>query len=226
MAGILLCITKYLTKIQPAATLWFVSVPEPVHRPTPPVAIDDHARENLRFIRETMERAGSFTAVPGWGGVALGITALGAAFVASQQSTRAEWLTVWLIEAAVAVAIAGWSTLVKARRAQDSLLSGPARKFALSFVPPVFVGGILTYVLFHAGLVTAVPATWLLLYGTGVVTGGAFSIRAVPFMGLCFMVLGTAAFFCPAAWSNVLLGVGFGGFHIIFGAIIARNYGG
>jgi len=203
-----------------------MSLPEPVHRPNPPVAIDDHARENLRFIRETMERAGSFTAVPGWGGMALGITALGAAFVAAQQSTRAEWLVVWLIEAAIAIAIAGWSTLVKARRAHDSLLSGPARKFALSFAPPVFAGGILTYVLFHAGLSSAVPATWLLLYGTGVMTGGAFSIRVVPFMGLCFIVLGTVAFFCPASWSDVLLGIGFGGFHIVFGAIIARNYGG
>lgn len=199
--------------------------PEAVRR-SAPLSIDDHARENLQFIRQTMERAGSFTAVPGWGGVALGITALGAAFVASQQSTRDEWFVVWLIEAAVAIAIAGWSALAKARRAHDSLLSGPARKFALSFVPPVFVGGILTYVLFHAGVVAAVPATWLLLYGTGVVTGGAFSIRAVPFMGLCFMVLGTVAFFCPASWSNALLGIGFGGFHIIFGAIIARNYGG
>ncbi|MGB6715803.1 MAG: hypothetical protein WBE47_02510, partial [Candidatus Acidiferrales bacterium] len=137
----MLYFTKYLTAFCPAAILSPMSIPEPVHRPNPPVAIDDHARENLRFIRETMERAGSFTAVPGWGGVALGITALGAAFVASQQSTRTEWLTVWLIEAVVAVAIAGWSTLVKARRAHDSLLSGPARKFALSFVPPVFVGG-------------------------------------------------------------------------------------
>lgn len=205
-----------------------MNAPEPIRRPRPvaPLAIDDHARENLRFIRETMERAGSFTAVPGWGGVALGITALGAAFVASRQSTPLAWFTVWLIEAAIAVAIAGWSALTKARRAHDSLLSGPARKFALSFAPPVFVGGILTYVLFHAGLSSAVPATWLLLYGTGVVTGGAFSIRAVPLMGLCFMVLGAVAFFCPAAWSDVLLAVGFGGFHIIFGAIIARNYGG
>jgi hypothetical protein len=200
--------------------------PEPILRPNPPLAIDDHARENLRFIRETMERAGSFTAVPGWGGVALGITALGAAFVAGQQNTRTGWLTVWLIEAGIAMAIAGWTALVKARRAHDSLLSGPARKFALSFAPPIFVGGILTFVLFRAGLDSAVPATWLLLYGTGVMTGGAFSIRAVPFMGLCFMVLGTVAFFCPSAWSDALLGIGFGGFHIIFGAIIARNYGG
>jgi hypothetical protein len=203
-----------------------MSFPEPARRPDPPLALDDHARENLRFIRQTMERAGSFTAVPGWGGVALGITAIGAAFVASQQTTRNDWLVVWLIEAALAIAILGWSALAKARRAQDSLLSGPARKFALSFVPPIFVGGILTYVLFHTGLVVDVPATWLLLYGTGVVTGGAFSIRAVPFMGLCFMVLGTVAFFCPPSWANILLGIGFGGFHIVFGAIIARNYGG
>jgi hypothetical protein len=197
---------------------------EPLHNR--PVAIDDHARENLRYIRETMERAGSFTAVPGWGGVALGITALGAAFVAAQQNTREAWLVVWLIEAAIALAIATFSTLMKARRAQDSLLSGPARKFALSFVPPVFAGGILTYVLFHAGLASAIPATWLLLYGTGVMTAGAFSIRAVPFMGLCFVVLGTVAFFSPASSVNILLGAGFGGFHIIFGAIIARSYGG
>jgi hypothetical protein len=203
--------------------------PEPFRRtpsPTGPVAIDDRARENLRFIRETMERAGSFTAVPGWGGVALGITALGAAVVASRQSGAAAWLTVWLVEAGIAIAIAGWSTLGKARRADDSLLRGPGRKFALSFVPPLFVGAILTHVLFHAGLVAAIPATWLLLYGTGVVTGGAFSIRIVPFMGLCFMVLGTVAFFCPAAWGNILLAIGFGGFHIVFGTVIARNYGG
>jgi hypothetical protein len=90
----------------------------------------------------------------------------------------------------------------------------------------VFAGGILTYVLFHAGLASAIPATWLLLYGTGVMTAGAFSIRAVPFMGLCFVVLGTVAFFSPASWVNILLGAGFGGFHIIFGAIIARSYGG
>ncbi|HLW81330.1 MAG TPA: hypothetical protein VKS20_04740 [Candidatus Acidoferrales bacterium] len=205
--------------------LFSMVAPEPV-RHNPPLAIDERARENLRYIRETMERAGSFTAVPGWGGVALGITALGAAFVAAQQATHEAWLIAWLIEAAIALAIAMFSALMKARRAHDSLLSGPARKFALSFAPPVFAAGILTYFLFHAGLASAVPATWLLLYGTAVMTGGAFSIRAVPFMGLCFVVLGTVAFFCPATWSNVLLGTGFGGFHIIFGAIIARSYGG
>ncbi|MFZ0038668.1 MAG: hypothetical protein WAK91_14655 [Candidatus Acidiferrales bacterium] len=180
----------------------------------------------MRFIRETMERASSFTAVPGWGGVAIGITAAGAAVVASRQQAAYAWLITWLAEASVAFAIAAWSMASKARQANVPLLAGPGRKFALSFAPPMFAGALLTVVLFHAGQIGVIPGVWLLLYGTAVVVGGAFSIRIVPLLGLCFMVLGTVALFSPAAWGNALLAAGFGGLHIIFGAIIARNYGG
>jgi hypothetical protein len=188
--------------------------------------LDQRARDNLRFIRETMERAGSFTAVPGWGGVAMGITALGAAVVAYRQTQLTAWLAVWLVEAVLAVGIAGWTTLLKAREARVSLLAGPGRKFAMSFSPPIFAGALLTVILYRGGVAWAIPGTWLLLYGTGVVTGGAVSIRIVPLMGLCFMVLGAVALFCPASWGGAFLAGGFGGFHIVFGAVIARRYGG
>jgi hypothetical protein len=191
-----------------------------------PLALDDHARDNLRFIRETMERAGSFTAVPGWGGVAIGITALGAAVIASRQTSSFDWFATWIIEACVAVAIAIWTTISKARTSGTSLLSGPGRRFVYSFAPPLFAGALLTLLLGRTVTIGGIAGIWLLLYGTGVVTGGAFSIRVVPLMGLCFMVLGTVALFSPAVWGNILLGVGFGGLHIVFGAIIARNYGG
>jgi hypothetical protein len=195
-------------------------------RPDEPVKLDDRARDNLRFIRETMERASSFTAVPGWGGVAMGITAGGAAVVAMRQQTPQAWLLTWIAEAAVAIAIASWSTISKAREAKIPILAGPGRKFALSFAPPMFVGALLTILLYRGGRIDLIPGVWLLLYGTGVVTGGAFSIRVVPLMGLCFMVLGTVALFSPASWQNPLLGIGFGGLHIVFGAVIARSYGG
>jgi hypothetical protein len=191
-----------------------------------PIALDDHARDNLRYIRETMERAASFTAVPGWGGVALGITALGAAAVASRQDSAQSWLATWLVEAAVAIGIAGWTTLSKARAAGVPLLSGPGRKFVLSFSPSVFVAALLTVVLYRSGFTGAIAGMWLLLYGAGVMTGGAFSIRIVPLMGLCFLVLGAVALFSPASWGDGFLAAGFGGLHIIFGAVIARRFGG
>ncbi len=185
-----------------------------------------HAIENLRFIRETMERSSSFTAVPGWGGLAMGLTALGAAVVASRHALAQEWLSVWLAEGALAFGIGGWAVVRKARAAELPVLSGAGRKFALSLLPAVVVGGLLTLALDRAGASTVLPGLWLLTYGAGVLTAGAFSVPVVPVMGLCFIADGAAALFCPATWGNWFLGTGFGGLHILFGLIIARRYGG
>jgi len=191
-----------------------------------PIPIDARAADHLRYIRETMESAAEFTAVPGWGGVAMGVTALVAAFAASRQPTPRAWLAVWLIEAFVAVAIAAPAAATKAHRANSALFSGPGRKFVLSFAPPIVVGGLLTFALYHAGILAALPGVWLLLYGTAIVTGGAFSVRVVPVMGLCLMLLGGAALFAPAVWGDAFMAAGFGVVQIGFGWWIARHYGG
>lgn len=191
-----------------------------------PIPIDSRAADHLRYIRETMQRAGEFTGVPGWGGVAMGITALAAAFVAGRQASPRAWLAVWLVEACVAVAIAAPSAATKAHRANSALLSGPGRKFLLSFAPPIVVGGLLTFALFSTGAVATLPGVWLLLYGTAIVTGGAFSARVVPVMGFCLMALGAAALFAPVAWGDAFMAAGFGGVQIGFGIWIARHYGG
>ena len=191
-----------------------------------PPALHDRAMDNLRYIRETMERASAFTAVPGWGQVAIGITALVATYLAAKQPTAKAWLLTWMTEAIIALLISGWSMDRKARATATPLLSGPARKVAFSLSPPMVVGALLTIVLFRAKIFSAIPGMWLLLYGTGVVTGGMFSVGVVPVMGICFMVLGAAGLFAPGAWGNWLLAAGFGGLHIVFGIIIARRYGG
>jgi len=191
-----------------------------------PIPIDARAADHLRYIRETMERAAEFTAVPGWGGVAMGLTAIGAAWIASRQSSPRAWLTVWLVEAFVAVAIAASSAATKAHRGSARLLSGPGRKFLLSFTPPIIVGGLLTFALFQAGVHAELPGVWLLLYGTAIVTGGAFSVRVVPVMGLALMALGAIALFAPSNWGDAFMGAGFGVMQICFGLWIARNHGG
>jgi len=190
------------------------------------VPLHDRAMDNLRYIRETMERATPFTGISGRGEMAIGVTALIASLVAAQQSTFNSWLAVWLAEGLISLLIAGWSMDRKARATQTPLFSGSGRKAVFSLAPPVIAGGLLTIVLVRAGLTSAIPGVWLLLYGTGVITGGMFSVRAVPAMGLCFMVLGALALFSVAAWANWFMAVGFGGLHLVFGAIIVRRYGG
>jgi hypothetical protein len=182
--------------------------------------------DDLRFIRDTMERSAAFTAVSGWGQVLLGATAIAAAALAARQLSPFTWLRVWLAEGILAVAIGLRSCTWKANRRGLPLFSGPARKVVLGLAPPLVAGAFLTFLLFRAGLQSALPATWLLLYGAGIMTGGSFSVRIVPVMGLCFMLLGGIAVLAPIAWGNYFLAAGFGGLHILFGLFIARRHGG
>lgn len=191
-----------------------------------PIALGERAMDNLHFIRRTMERGPAFTGVPGWGGVGMGASALVAAAIASVQATGTAWLAVWLIEAAVAIAIGMWAMIRKARRVSSPLRSAAARRFALSYLPPALAGAVLTLALVRSGEVSLIPGTWLLLYGAAVVTAGTYSVKVVPVMGLCFMVLGVAGLFTPPGWADPLLALGFGGLHIAFGLHIARKHGG
>jgi len=182
--------------------------------------------DNLAFIRDTMEAAGAFTAVSGWGMVAVGIIATIAAAISFSQHSALQSLFVWLAAAVLAPVVMLWAIVRKARRAHVPLLSGPGRKFVLSFSPPMVVGALLTIVLYRAGLVATIPGMWLLLYGTAVVAGGAFSVKVVPVMGFCFMLAGTLAVFTPASWNDWIMAAAFGGLHIGFGIPVAWRHGG
>ncbi len=198
-------------------------------RPVPaaePPALHVRAMDNLAFIRNTMEAAGSFTAVSGWGMVAVGVLAAVVSVIAAWQATVIGALQVWLASAAFLPIVMLVAVVRKARRAKMPLVSGPARKFVLSFSPPMIVGALLTMVMYRGGLVDAIPGMWLLLYGTAVVAGGAFSVQIVPVMGLCFMAAGVLALFSPVHWNQWIMGAAFGGLHIAFGIPIARRHGG
>ena len=221
-----------------------------LRRRQPAVAPDDAAVSSLRFIRETMARAGTFTAVPGWGGVAMGATALAAAAFASQQSTVFDWILVWTAAACVAVVVGVWTTWAKARRGGTALLSGAGRKFVLGLLPALLAGLALTVAIYgyeigiygyeigasseyfarRAPMLTAsrqlLPGLWMLLYGAGVAGAGTFSVRLVPMMGTLFMLSGVLALLAPAGWGDAFMAASFGGLHLVFGALIARRHGG
>jgi len=189
-------------------------------------ALHARAMDNLRFIRETMERAGAFTAVSGWGMAATGVLAVAAAVAGGSDPAAPRWLTAWMAALVGSVLVSGWATVRKARGARMPLLTGPGRKFLLGFSPPMLVGALLTIVLVRAGESTLLPGAWLLLYGTAVMAAGAFSVRVVPALGACFLLLGAAAIFAPPTAAHLLMVVGFAGLHLAFGVAIARSHGG
>lgn len=190
------------------------------------VNLGDRAIDNLRFIRETMERSTHFTAVPGYGGMLMGVTAVAAAYIAATQVYLRDWLVTWLVEAGLAFAIGLLAMWQKSRIVSIPLVSAPAKKFAMGFAPPLICGIAITLGLWRYEHYEMMAPVWLLCYGAAVVCGGAFSVSVVPVMGWCFVALGSAAFALPAAYGNWFLAGGFGLVHIVFGAIIARRHGG
>jgi hypothetical protein len=197
-----------------------------VVRPAPR-ALHGRAADDLAFIRETMENSHAFTAVPGKGGVAMGAVGCAGAVAASMQTpASAGWLVSWLACAAAAVVAGAVALSLKARAVGRPALHGVGAKFVRSLLPPLVAGAVLTAVLWRDGAAAALPGTWLLLYGTGLVTAGAFSARIVPTMGAFFMALGAAAFASPAGWGDLWMALGFGGLHLTFGFVIWRRNGG
>jgi hypothetical protein len=196
--------------------------------------------DDLRFIRDTMGRAATFTAVPGWGGAVMGVIGLVAAAAGAGQAELGGWLTAWLLAAVVACAVGALTTWRKAQAAGQPVLAGAGRKFALGLAPALAAGAALTAAIVmldagDAGLARAVhdttslrllPGVWLLLYGAGVLAAGSFSVRAIPLLGALCMSLGVVALAAPAEWGHALLGLGFGALQLGFGVYIARRYGG
>jgi len=189
------------------------------------VSINDRAVRDLRYIRDTMERAGSFTAVPGWGFVLMGATALLTILLTFRIQSRELWFLAWMGEAVLASVIGILGTMRKAKT-QRAFLQGPGRKFTMSLFPALVGGAILTAALYQQQIFGLMPGVWLLLYGVAVMSCGTYSVKVVPLMGVGFLVLGTVALFLPWNWALWCMAAGFGALQIVFGGVIARRYGG
>lgn len=191
-----------------------------------PIPIHEHAIDNLRYIRETMERAADFTAVPGWGLFGMGLIAMVAGVLAMRANSHTAWLQIW-IGAALAALIVGVVTMKqKAAREGRPIFTAPGQRFVLSFAPAILAGAAMTVALVEARLWSTLPGMWLLLYGAAITSGGAVSTKLIPVMGAGFLAFGLAAMFGPPAWAELWLLAGFGGLHMVFGLVIARRYGG
>jgi len=191
-----------------------------------PTPIGAGAVENLRYIRDTIAAAGTFTTVPGKGCIGMGITALIASGLESIPRLAPSWLPIWVGAAIMACAVALFFMEEKAKAQGLSLRRAVARRFFMTLVPAFVAGGVLTAALVHEVGRNSITGLWLLLYGAGLAACGVFAIPAVLAAGLAFMALGTVALGLPASWAPGILALGFGGVHIVLGVIVLKDHGG
>jgi uncharacterized protein (TIGR00645 family) len=161
--------------------------------------------EDLRYIRDTIAAAGTFTTVPGKGCIAMGITALAASGLESLPGLAPSWLPIWVGAAIMACAVALYFMEEKAKAQGLSLRRAVARRFFMTLVPAFVAGGVLTAALVHEIGRNSITGLWLLLYGSGLAACGVFAVPAVLVAGLAFMALGTVALGLPASWSPAIL---------------------
>jgi hypothetical protein len=186
------------------------------------VSLDMHAIATLRYIRASMEAA-SNVAIPGSAGIVMGSVGFIAAGLSLVPQLQPYWLTIWLAAAPFA-AVAGGILLSSSTSLAAFIGTGtPGRKLALGLLPCLFAGAVLTAVLWSAERTGTIPGTWLLLYGCALISASVSTLAIVAWMGICFAGLGITALLAPPVLQVPLLGLGFGGLHILFGTLIARR---
>jgi hypothetical protein len=193
--------------------------------PRSTTALHEKAEDNLRYIRDSMESATSFTGVSGKGYIIAGASALFAAWLAAQQSSQTLWLLIWMAELIIATAFMLFMTVQKAKRQGESLWSTNGKKLMFAFFPAMTVGGVLTLAFYLQGNISWLPGIWLSLYGAAVMTAGAYSVAIIPVMGALFLLLGSTVLLTDFS-TNLALGIGLGGLHIVFGYFVWRDHGG
>jgi hypothetical protein len=194
-----------------------------------PIPIESRALGTLAYIRRSIDSSGSM-AVPGMAGVVMGGIGIVATIMASVPRGVPHWLGIWLIAAAVALAVGGATMARQAAESGHARYLGPVRKFLLCLCPALFAGAVLTFLLWHMNATQMIPGVWLLLYGCAVLSASTVTVartmRLISIMGVLFMLLGLLAFASPPRVHTAILGLGFGALHSIFGVLIGRvSYG-
>jgi hypothetical protein len=190
-------------------------------------SLGNRAADDLAYVRQVLDRAENFSAVPGLGGIGMGTVALGAAVVARGQDTIDRWLLTWVAAAVVACAVGALTVVRKARRHGLPLDGGAARRFSRGLLPPLLLGVVLTITAWRADSWSMLVPVWLGCYGVGVLAAGAVSTaRVVPRFGMSLLVCAAVAAALPLAWQNGMMALGFGVGHLITGEIVRRRYGG
>ncbi len=200
------------------------------------------AAQELKVIRQLMERPVRYSTMSGLSGILAGLAAFGG--LAADWAISGAWqdkphtamkINVLVWAGVLAVAFAGTVICTRLRELRQNMpfWSGVKKRILLTILPPFVAGVGLTLIVvyrWHVGWEPnewgLIPPIWMLFYGLALWQVGLLSPVEVRLLGAAFLACGLAAalWFQPHPyWS---LGVTFGGFHIVYGLAVWVRHGG
>jgi hypothetical protein len=189
----------------------------------------EEAYENLRLIREVMERSTKHSSLSGRSGLLVGLWAI--LGVGATRYLRQHSVAPFNIGPSIVIKLAAiWLVVLIASAATDYILnkrvaptvgkfifSVLGARIAQAAVPAFAVGLVLTFYLLAHGMIFYVWGYWMLCYGLAICSVGLFSVRPVSFLGGAFIVAGALTLFLPPSDGLWMMTATFGGFHMCYG---------
>lgn len=197
----------------------------------------DEARDHLRVIRQTMERSTQYSTLSGWSGILIGIVAivgvyltrsmLGGQPVAIQtvRDAAPRLGLLWATALVLSVAIEFLYNKRRATRVGKRVVSRLGAHILLAALPAFLACGVLTAFFYEHNLLPYILGIWMLCYGLAICAVGLFSARPVTYLGSAFVVSGAITMLAPLTIHLYMMALTFGGFHIIYGIVMARRHG-
>lgn len=196
----------------------------------------EEAAEQLRVIRSMMERATIFRALSGETALVGGAAALGAAWITENRQGMA-WAGGWLAGLLFVIAFNIFQIFRLGSSRQRPFWSSGLKLALRGALPPIIAGGFLGVLFLRSGNVPAAACMWIIHYGLALLAIREFAPRSMVFLGWSFMAfgllalsVGTRVIELPQQWGqhinpSRLMALAFGGFHLIYGALIVTTKG-
>jgi hypothetical protein len=211
----------------------------PVREWEPEALPVEEAQENLRVIRELMERSTKYSTFSGLSGVLAGLVSIAGCLVQHfyvltlpTQAQPAAFIVNWSIVVALAIGIDFMLTKRRAPLVGKTINSRLGRQMVTASIPALGFGALLTLAFVHKGLMHDVYPYWMLAYGCAVSAVGLFSQKEVQRLGWAFLAAGALTLLAqvfttiPVAGGSlglIMIAVSFGGFHIVYGITMSRR---
>ncbi len=195
--------------------------------------------DDLKDIKDLMNRSSKFISLSGWSGISIGIVALIAAFIAHLKIKN--WYTLnsfdgiingkaidalkedLLIIAAITLILSlGFGiifTINKSKRINQKLWSKQSKTLLINLLIPLIIGGILCLLFIQKGNYGVVAPLTLLFYGLALINASSYTIGEIKSLGILNCILGLIGVY-QIGIGIILWGIGFGVLHIIYGILM------